>query len=399
MIVFWLIAAAVAAGALVYLLRPLYRGPRRQRLKTSDANVAIYKDQLRELDAELAAGTLTPDDHSRARLELEARLLEDVPAVEVERAAAGGRRAAIAVGIAVPLVAVAVYFLTGTPGALSPRPHDVEPTAEQINGMVARLAAKLRENPDDVDGLKLLGRSYMVLGRFPEAVAAYAKAAEKAPRDAQLLADFADALAMTHGQNLAGEPERLVERALEIEPNNLKALALAGTAAYERQDYARAAELWGRMLPLVPADSEDARMIAGNVDEAKKLAGIGSQAKPAATKVHPGVRGTVSLAPDLRKQVKADDLVFVFARAAEGPPMPLAVMRAKAGDLPLTFALDDSMAMAQGLSVSAFPKIVITARVSKSGNAKPAPGDLQGASAPVKNDASGVKVLIDSVVP
>jgi len=397
MIAFWLIAVVFAAGALAYVLRPLIRRARGQVVKRSDANVAIYKDQLRELDAELAAGTLTPEDHSRARLELEARLLEDVPAVEVERASAGGRRAALVVGIAVPILAVAIYFVTGTPRALSPQEPEV--SAQQIDAMVARLAAKLRENPDDVDGLKLLGRSYMVLGRFPEAVAAYAKAAEKSPRDAQLLTDFADALAMTRSEKLAGEPERLVQRALEIEPNNLKALALAGTAAYERQDYAKAAELWSRMLPLVPADSEDARMISGNVEEARKLAGIGGAEKPASVaKAHPGVRGTVTLSPELKKQVKPDDQVFVFARAAEGPPMPLAVMRAKAGDLPLTFALNDSMAMAQGLKVSAFTRIVVTARVSKSGNAKPAPGDLQGASAPVANDASGVKVLIDSVV-
>lgn len=398
MIVFWLIAAAFAAGALGYVLRPLLRRTGAQEVKRSDANVAIYKDQLRELDAELAAGTLTPEDHSRARLELEQRLLEDVPAVEVERATAGGRRAALVVGIAVPVLAVAVYFVTGAPGALSPRPHEVEPTAEQINGMVARLAAKLRENPDDIDGWKLLGRSYMVMGRFPEAVAAYAKAAEKAPRDAQLLADFADALAMTRGEKLTGEPEELVLRALQVDPNNLKALALAGTAAYERQDFAKAAELWGRMLPLVPADSEDARMISGNVEEAKKLAGIGGGEKPTVAAAHPGVRGTVTLSAEMKKQAKADDLVFIFARAAEGPPMPLAVMRAKAADLPLTFALNDSMAMAQGLKVSAFPKIVVTARISKSGSAKPAPGDLQGASAPVANDATGVKVVIDRVV-
>ncbi|MBV9189757.1 MAG: c-type cytochrome biogenesis protein CcmI [Betaproteobacteria bacterium] len=388
----------IAAGALAYVLRPLLRRAGGQEVKRSDANVAIYKDQLRDLDAELAAGTLTSEDHSRARLELEQRLLEDVPAVEVERATAGGRRAALVVGIAIPILAVGVYFATGAPGALSPRPHEVEPTAEQINGMVARLAAKLRENPDDIDGWKLLGRSYMVMGRFPEAVAAYAKAAEKAPRDAQLLADFADALAMTRGEKLAGEPEQLVLRALQVDPNNLKALALAGTAAYERQDFAKAAELWGRMLPLVPADSEDARMISGNVEEAKKLAGIGGGEKPTVAGAHPGVRGTVTMSAEMKKQAKPDDLVFIFARAAEGPPMPLAVMRAKVGDLPVKFALDDSMAMAQGLKVSAFPKIVITARVSKSGSAKPAPGDLQGASEPVKNDASGVKVLIDSVV-
>src|SRR5258706_8071237 len=232
------------------------------------------------------------------------------------------------------------------------------------------------------------------MGRFPEAVDAYARAAQRAPRDAQLLADFADALAMARGQRMEGEPARLVERALEIDPKNLKALALAGTAAFERQDYASAATLWARMLPLVPSGSEDARMIAGNVEEARKLAGIGTAAK-----AHPGVRGMVSLAPELAKQVKPDDIVFVFARAAEGPPMPLAVLRVKASELPLAFNLNDSMAMAPGLTVSAHPRVVVTARVSKSGSAKPAPGDLEGKSPPVASDASGVTVLIDQVVP
>jgi cytochrome c-type biogenesis protein CcmH len=254
----------------------------------------------------------------------------------------------------------------------------------------------MREHPDDAQGWKLLGRSYNAMGRYAEAVDAFSKAASRDPRDPQLLADFADALAMTRGQRLAGEPERLVERALALDPQNLKALALAGTAAYERQNYAQAAEIWSRMMPLVPADSEDARMIAGNVEEARKLAGIAPD-KPTPAG-HPGVRGTVQLAPELKKAAKPDDLVFIFARAAGGPPMPLAVQRARVADLPLQFALNDSMAMAQGLTVSAYPKIVVTARVSKSGSAKPAPGDLQGASGPVANDASGVAVTIDTVV-
>jgi len=395
MIAFWLIAAALAAVALFFVLRPLVGRKREPQLSRSDANVSIYKDQLRELDAELAAGTLSPDDHRRARLELEARLLEDVPAVEVERAPARARPAALAVGIAVPVLALAVYFITGTPRALDPR--EGVPSAAQVEAMVARLAAKLRENPDDADGWKLLGRSYTVMGRYAEAVDAYSKAAQRSPRDAQLLTDFADALAMARGQRLEGEPARLIERALEIDPKNLKALALAGTVAFERQDYAVAAALWSRMLPLVPPDSEDARIISGNVEEAKKLAGIGASPK-AEAKAHPGVRGTVRLAPGLSKQVKPDDIVFVFARAAEGPPMPLAVLRARAGDLPLQFALNDSMAMAQGLTVSAYPRVVVTARISKTGSAKPSAGDLQGASAPVANDAAGVAVTIDSVV-
>jgi len=392
---FWLVAAAAAAAVLFVVLRPLVARRGAARLSRREANIAIYRDELRSLDADLAAGTLAREHYERSRLELEARLLEDVAAEEPAATRPAGQRAALAVGVALPLVALIVYLVAGNPGALAP--HPALPDAAQIEAMLTRLAAKLEENPGDVEGWKLLGRSYTVLGRYPQAVAAYAKAAERAPRDAQLLADFADALAMAHGQRLAGEPERLIERALEIDGNNLKALALAGSAAYERQDYARAAQLWGRMLPLVPAESEDARSISGNVEEAKKLAGIGA-APAKAAKAHPGVRGTVRLAPALRKQVNADDIVFVFARAAEGPAMPLAVLRARAADLPLQFALNDSMAMAQGMTVSAHPRIVVTARVSKSGSAKPAPGDLQGASGPVANDASGVAVTIDSVV-
>jgi cytochrome c-type biogenesis protein CcmH len=401
MIAFWVGGALLAALALALVLRPLVAARKREQLSRREANIAIYKDQLRELEADRAAGNLTQPDYERARLELEARLLEDVRAPETAPRGAG-RKAAMVVALAVPILAIGVYFATGNLRALDP--HEAAPDAAQLESMVARLAAKLRENPDDADGWKLLGRSYTVMGRFPEAVDAYARAAQRAPRDAQLLADFADALAMTRGQRLQGEPEALVKRALAIEPDNLKALALAGSAAYERQDFAGAAALWGRMLPLVPPDSEDARAIGENVAEAKKLAGIaGEGAKPGQktreqASAHPGVRGTVKLAPRLAQDVKPDDVVFVFARAAEGPPMPLAVMKARARDLPMKFALNDAMAMAPGMSVSAFSHVVVTARVAKSGSPKPAPGDLEGTQGPVANDASGVAVTIDTVV-
>jgi cytochrome c-type biogenesis protein CcmH len=390
MIVFWICALALAALALAYVLRPLLKGSFRTAVSRDASNIAIYRDQSRELDADLAAGTLSREDHERSKRELEARMLEDVSGGEQERHAGGERRTALLVGAAIPLLAVAIYFATGTPRALDEDAgaHSM-PTEAQIEAMVARLDAKLRERPEDVEGWKLLGRSYTALGRFDKAVAAYAKAAERAPRDSELLADFADALAMLHGQRLQGEPERLVQRALEIDPNNLKALALAGTAAYERQDYARAAELWGRMLPLVPPGSEDAKTISDNVAEAKKLSGIA---------VQPGVRGTVRLAAKLKDQVKPDDVVFVFARAVEGPPMPLAAFKARVADLPLEFNLNDSMSVVQGMKVSAFPRVIVAARVARNGTAKPEPGDLLGTSKPVANDARGVSITIDSVV-
>jgi cytochrome c-type biogenesis protein CcmH len=388
MTAFWLAGAALAAGALAWLLWPLLRPKPGGPVSRQAANVSIYRDQLRELESDLAAGKLAPPDYERSRAELEARLLEDVRQPEAPAAPPAGRKAALAVGLAVPLLALAVYLAVGNPATLS-RQAEHDATVEQLEGMVGRLAARLRESPDDAEGWKLLGRSYAALGRFQEAVDAYAKAAVRAPRDADLLADFADVLAMARGQRLAGEPEKLVQRALELDPQNLKALALAGTAAYERRDYAQAAAYWQRMLPLVPADSEDARIIGQNVAEAKSLAGEAQAA----------LRGTVSLSPKLRDKAQPDDVVFVFARAAEGPPMPLAVARTRVRDLPYSFRLDDSMAMTPAMKLSAFPRVVVGARVSKSGNATPQPGDLQGASAPVANDAGEVRVVIDRVVP
>jgi cytochrome c-type biogenesis protein CcmH len=191
---------------------------------------------------------------------------------------------------------------------------------------------------------------------------------------------------MARGRRLDGEPEQLLARALELEPTNLKALALAGTAAFARGDYAAAAARWEKMLPLVPPDSEEARSIQASVDEAKAF-----------LKNAP-LRGMVRLAPQLKGKASPDDTVFIFARAAEGPAMPLAVLRRQVRDLPFAFSLDDTMAMAPGARLSGFPRVVVAARVSKSGNPAPQPGDLQGSSAPVANDADGVSVVIDSVV-
>jgi cytochrome c-type biogenesis protein CcmH len=275
---------------------------------------------------------------------------------------------------------VVLYYAVGNP-------RSIDTPVQNLEAMVERLAAHLRENPDDATGWKLLGRSYASMERFPEAADAYAKAAVRAPRDAQLLADLAEALAMARGRNLEGEPEKLLARALELEAHNLKALALAGTAAFGRRDYRAAVAHWEKMVPLVPAESEDGRSIRASVEEAKALI---SQ-KP--------LQGRVSLSKKILPHVSPDDTVFIFARAVDGPPMPLAVLRKQVRDLPFAFALDDSMAMAPAMKLSGQPRVIVGARVSKSGDPAPKPGDLQGASAPVANDAQGVSVVIDSVVP
>lgn len=395
MIVFWLIAALLAAAALGLVLRPLLSGGGGKALDARALNLSVYRDQLRELEADRAAGTLAAADYERARTELERRLLEDVgeSAPVLMPTHGGGRRLIVSFAIAVPLVAAAVYFAVGNPGAVVPGadPHaGMGITPQQVQAMVERLAARLKEKPDDLEGWRLLGRSYTVLGRFAEAADAYAKAAARAPRDPQLLADFADALAMARGQSLQGEPEKLVLRALEIDPVNLKALALAGTAAFDRKDYAAAASYWERMLPLVAPDSEDVRAIQANVNEARALSGAAVSAGK--------LTGSVKLAPAVASRADPNDTVFIFARAEKGPPLPLAVLRKQVRELPLSFALDDSMAMAPGLKLSGAARVIVGARISKSGSATPQAGDLQGTSPVVASNAEGVAVLIDTVV-
>ena len=404
MTVFVVLGAVLIAGALLFVVPPLLRRGLRTGATRDAVNVAVYRDQLRELEADLRAGTLAPDQHEKARGEIEARLLADVGKGD---AAAQPRRytraAALALGLAVPICALAVYVAVGNPRALLPgtaegaNAHGV--SAQQFEAMVSRLAARLKENPEDAEGWMMLGRSYAVLGRFGESSQAYAKAAARTPGDAQLLADYADALAMAQGRTLQGEPETILRRALAIDPNNVKALLLAGTAAFNRNDGAAAVRHWERVLGLLPAESDMIQRVQASIAEARSLSGSpGGKAQIAKPAQAQGgrVSGVVRLAPELAGKVAPGDTVFIFARAAEGPRMPLAILRKRGSDLPIQFSLDDSMAMAPQMKLSAFPNVVIGARVSKSADASPQPGDLQGLSGPVKVGDGKVSVVIDT---
>ena len=405
MVLFWLIAGLLVIVVLAMLLRPLLSHRTRASVSRETLNATLYGDQMRELEADLRTGVVNARDYEAAQRELKARLLADVGEPEAARPVRGGRGTAIAIGAAIPLCAVAIYLAVGNPRALGPQlagdaAHEV--SAQEIEAIVERLAQRLQQEPENVAGWILLGRSYATFGRFKQSADAYAKAVSLRPGDAQLLADYADALGMALGRNLAGEPEKLVLRALEIDPRNLKALALAGTIAFERKDYKQATAFWERMLPLVAAESDDARSIRANVAEARALAEGRAPTKDEGS-AQPGpakapLRGDVRLAPALAGKAAPADTVFIFARAAEGPPMPLAVLRKQVRDLPLAFSLDDSMAMTPGMSLSGFPRVVVGARISKSATAAAQPGDLQGLSAPVPSDANGVAIVIDTVV-
>lgn len=413
MIGFALAAALFIAAALVLLVRPLIR-PRAAAGSVSRgaANVAVYRDQLRELESDLAAGTIDGNRYEEARREIEHRVLED--AEELGRGAAApapARRIAAIIAIVLPLAAIGLYFVVGNPAGLMPEriagTDAGSITPQQIEAMVARLAARLESNPGDAEGWTMLARSYTVLGRFKEAADAYAHAVSLSPQSAQLIVDYADALAMAQGRQLLGEPEKLIARALEIEPDNLKALALAGTVAFQKKRYDEAITRWQHMLDLVPPGSEVAKAVEGSVAEARQA--LAASGKPGArgdaaeqgkaVKAATRVSGSVAIAPELAGRFAPTDTLFIYARAAKGPRVPLAVLRKPASALPLEFVLDDSMAMAPGLDLSRFDRVVIGARISKSGNAIPQPGDLEGTTGPVKVGAAGIKIVIDRVVP
>jgi cytochrome c-type biogenesis protein CcmH len=275
--------------------------------------------------------------------------------------------------------------------------------------MVEKLAERMQANPDDPEGWAMLARSYSVIGRHGEAAKAYREAASRMPDNAQLLADYADTLAMIQGRKLQGEPEKLIARALKADPDNVKARALAGTVDFERGDYAGAVAHWEHILKVGP-DSKLAERVRASVDEARTLlareggkpgpvAAVPAAKPEARSAPAPGasVSGVVQLAPELQAKVSPEDTVFVFARPAEGPRMPIAILRARAKDLPLEFTLDDRAAMTGGSRLSDQKLVVVGARISKTGSATAQPGDAHGQSTPVVPGAKGVRIVVSEL--
>jgi len=284
MTAFWFISGALAVAASLFVALPLMKNPTRPAGGSgSKLNVSVYRDQLEELDADRRTGRLSSDQYEQARGEIERRLVEEMPGPGARARAPARRRppiVAIAAGMAVPLLAGFLYIALGNPASMWPQARPDRGGAHQLDAAIGQLAARLEKDPQDGKGWIMLARSQAVLGRFAEASLAYAKSAAVFPNDAQLLADYADTLAMTRGGRLAGEPEKLVERALRADPGNGKALALAGSVAFENKDYTTAVNHWQRLQALIPPDSKLAGSIQASIAEAKSLAGGG---RPAAS--------------------------------------------------------------------------------------------------------------------
>ncbi|HJP92711.1 MAG TPA: c-type cytochrome biogenesis protein CcmI [Pyrinomonadaceae bacterium] len=292
MILFWVICALLLVIALAFVLPPLLQRSAESERKIEDerkqANIAVYRDQLSELEADLQNGIVSQEQYAQDRDEIERRLLEDVatagkPKSKPVTTSDVAKITAYALGIGLPLVAISFYAIVGSPKSITNAaaatasndttgPAPTERTQEQIEANVGKLAERLKSNPSDAKGWAMLARSYSSMDRYADAVNAYAKATELTPNDADLWAEYAFATAMTNGRSLEGKPMDLIDRALKIDPNSAKALQLAGTAAFQAKDYKKAVDYWQRVLKQVPPNSDVAQTITSRIDEAKRLA-------------------------------------------------------------------------------------------------------------------------------
>ncbi len=422
--IFWIFIAVFTILALIFAVPPLWFSAKESTEEFEQRkalNIAIYKERL----AELEASDLSAKEFAQAKQELEKGLLSEIDTPQTRVASNGARWSALVVLLAVPALAGALYWKTGSPQAAlqnMPNPQvtsaahaepgqaadDMMPSLEE---MVDKLAQRLEAQPDDAQGWEMLGRSYVVMERYAQAMSAFAKAVElQAQPEAELLSSYAETVAMTREGLLQGQPDELLARALTMQPQHPKTLWLVGLSAVQKGDYPTAVRHWETLLAQLPAESEGARSVAGHIAELKRnmldssggamtASETAATETPAtetpATETPAQLSVSVTLDAALQAQADANDTLFIYARAAQGPRMPLAIIRKQVKDLPITVKLDDSMAMMPSMKLSSVPQVIAMARVSKSGSAIMQPGDLFGESAAFdlsENDRASVVI-------
>lgn len=442
MTAFWVISGVFIVTALLFVVPTLLRS-RNNELKNLEhdaVNITVYRDQIAELDRDLENDILSREQYDKSKQELQQRMLQDVTERDTVVVDKNKKFRNIALSVVItltlPLAAVSLYLAIGDTRGLLPQAQLASATQmnrdgggspaghDNFSSVLENLIKRLSENPEDVEGWVMLGRTYAIMGRYGEASNTYAKLAELIPNNPQILSDYADVLAMKNQGNLAGKPAELIYQALSIDPKYPKALALAGTVEFEQERYAQAAEHWENLLQVVPADAQLTQTVKDSIAEARLLASGGKAAAPEqAVKVAESkseanaqpeekavradapaaaplsVSGNVTISSELAGKVSPGDTLFIYARAKSGPKMPLAILRLKASDLPASFTLTDDMAMTPAMKMSSFPEVVIEARVSKSGQAVTASGDLQGFSEPVKLGHNNIAIVINKQVP
>ncbi len=416
MVIFWTIAIVLLIGVLALILPALLRPNGTVKTDANAEKREIFRQQFDEIEQDKINGVLDSTQYEIAKSEMQRRMLDEIgltsmPAVQVSQP---DRRLALILLVLLPLAAVVIYLKIGNPASISIPATSPDVTAAQtkiehsamggdIEPLLNSLKSKLEKNPGDGTGWALLARSYVELRRHADAVLAYEKAVKSIQDDPQLLADYADALAVVNGHKLAGKPEELVNQALKLDPHHAKALMLAATAAFDRKDYKQAIKFWERLQKDLPADSDILPEVKASLNEAYALSGekpsVSAPQKVLPSAVAATISGSVRIAPALAGKLDPTATVFIFARATQGQPMPLAIVRTTVKDLPYTYHLDDSSALMPDHKLSQASEVVLVARISKAGDAKPQAGDLQGISAAVKPNGAIVDIEINQVVP
>lgn len=432
----WLAVLLLLLATLLCLIPPLVR--RAPPVDTaSDANVrAFYLAQREQLRRDRQNGSLTADGLARAEDELQRDLLQDLAQRQRQAAPVRGQRAGVAtaclLSVLIPVAAVLLYGKLGNPRAaadVSVMARTAEPHADDSGDDMAlainALAQRLRNAPDDADGWYTLARSYETLGRYTDAVAAYQQVLRLVPGQPAVLADMADALLSANQGVPDANAVAAVAQSLATQPDQPKALALAGMMALRRGDAAEALAHWERLQALLPPDSEAARQIQSNIAQARAMAtgapstppatgaatanatggatqqaapDAPSAAKPAGAPSAARISGQARIADALRGQVQPGDTVFILARPIEGSRMPLAILQLRVSDLPRAFVLDDSSAMSPDATLSRTNRVQVEIRISRSGTAAARPGDLSGVLPDVAVHADGLELVADTVV-
>ena len=410
--IFWIIIALLLSVAMLIVAVPLWRGGAKNNVVERDAaNLEIFRDQMTEMDADLRNGLLTQAMHEQGKQELQSRLLDEVEHVPSDGKAITSnpfKMLALVLTFVLPITVIGIYLLVGNHHAILQQESAVSADAE-----LKLLQEKVTGNPDDAESLLLLARTYTDMTRYQEAAQSYEKLTQMVPNEAQLWADYADVLSMASGKTLLGKATLLLDKALALDPDNFKALALSGSAAMERGDYAVTVRLWEKLVKMIPKENENVKMVEDGIQHARELMaqkgdkpalakGNTPSAKKKDSAVQAGkeaISGIVTLSEALKARTNPDDTVFVLVRASAGPKMPLAIVRKQVRDLPYKFTLDDSTAMSPEMKVSNFDQVVVIARVSKSGNAMAQAGDLHGMSAVIKPGSKGLKLSIDKIAP
>jgi len=404
MITFYIAAIVLVLLVLAALFRPFFWKTTVDHASRQHLNATIYKEEIAKLEKERAEGLIDGAAYEISHAEMRQRLFQDTSEDDSVAVLGSPKKTIIALTVFIPVIAAAMYFWLGSAQQIAKGGAKQQVAQQDIEKMVAALATKMEQDPSNLKGWAMLARSYQVMGRPKDAENAYDRAGSYLDGDAQLLADYADVSASNANGSFEGKPQAIINRALKANPNNMMALWLAGTADYNRGDYKGAVQVWGRLAKLLPADSEDMKMIQGSIMEARGKANLPPEPlvsraiSPVAAVSGRNINGTVEVNPEFKSRIKPDYIVMVIARAP-GVRMPVAIMRGKVADLPLRFVLNDALAMTPDALISNLSEATIEVRISKSGQAKAEPGDLYSEIQTVKVGTNNLKVVVDHVRP